>query len=99
MRQDKCTGAPSLSPKVELWALEAHVHKTTYGPLVDTALYVPVMLLMRENPILGQVEGVGPWKSQLFGAPNATCLTAQCHFTGLKISLDFQGSTPSHLPS
>jgi hypothetical protein len=30
--------APSLSHKAELWALEAHVHKTTYGPLIDTAL-------------------------------------------------------------
>jgi hypothetical protein len=28
--------APSLFPKVELWALGAHVHKTTYGPLIDT---------------------------------------------------------------
>jgi hypothetical protein len=45
----------SLSHKAELWALEAHVHKTTYGPLIDTALYV--MLLMRANPLLGQVGG------------------------------------------
>jgi hypothetical protein len=38
-----------------MYALEAHVHKTTYGPLIDMALYV--MLLMRENPLLGQVGG------------------------------------------
>ncbi len=25
------------------WALEAHVHKTTYGPLIDTALYVMLL--------------------------------------------------------
>jgi hypothetical protein len=29
--------------------------KTTYGPLIDTALCV--MLLMRANPLLGQVGG------------------------------------------
>ncbi len=33
----------------------AHVHKTTHGPMIDMALYV--MLLMHENPLLGQVEG------------------------------------------
>ncbi len=32
-----------------------YVHKNTYGPLIDTALYV--MLLMQANPLLGQVEG------------------------------------------
>jgi hypothetical protein len=42
--------APSLS---ELWDLEAQVHKTTFGLLIETALYV--MLLMRTNPLLGQV--------------------------------------------
>jgi hypothetical protein len=38
-----------------LWALETHEHKTTYGPVIDTALYA--MLLMRANPLLGQVGG------------------------------------------
>jgi hypothetical protein len=33
----------------------AHVHKTTHGPLIDTHLYV--MLLMRANLLLGQVGG------------------------------------------
>jgi hypothetical protein len=50
--------APSLSPKAKLWALEAHVHKITYGPLIDTALHV--MILMRASPLLGQVGGVEP---------------------------------------
>ncbi len=31
--------------------MEAHVHKTTYGPLIDAALYV--IVLMRANPLLG----------------------------------------------
>ncbi len=33
----------------------AHVHKTTFVPLIVTALYV--MLLMWANPLLGQVKG------------------------------------------
>jgi hypothetical protein len=33
----------------------AHVHKTTYGPLIYTDLYV--LLLMRANPFHGQVGG------------------------------------------
>ncbi len=32
---------------------------TIYGPLIDTALYV--MLLMWENPLLGKWDGVGLW--------------------------------------
>jgi hypothetical protein len=44
--------------------VEAHVHKTSYEPLIDMALYV--MVLMGANPLLGQGGGVGPWKSQLF---------------------------------
>jgi hypothetical protein len=38
--------APSLYPKVELWAF-------TYGPLIDTVLYVN--LVMKANPLLWQV--------------------------------------------
>ncbi len=45
---------------------ETHVHKTTYGPLIDTALYV--MLLMRANPLLGQVGGgLGPGNLYFLG--------------------------------
>jgi hypothetical protein len=35
---------------------------------------------------------------RVFWAPNGICLSARCHFTGSK-TLDFQGPTPSHLPS
>jgi hypothetical protein len=44
------------------------IHKTTYGPLIDTAPCV--MLLMRANPLgyLGKWEGVETWKSRLFWA-------------------------------
>jgi hypothetical protein len=40
----------------------AHVHKTTYGSLMDMTLYV--MLLMQANPLHGKWEGVGPSKSR-----------------------------------
>ena len=50
------------------WGLEgggmgpetAHVHKITYGPLIDTALYV--ICLMVANPLLWPLEGLGHWK-------------------------------------
>ncbi len=51
----------------------AYVHKTPYGPLLNTALYV--MLLMRAKPFLGQVGGGWVLEIQLFWAPNGTHLT------------------------
>jgi hypothetical protein len=57
---------PLLPHLWELWALEAPggalVHKTTYAPMIYTALYV--MFLMRADPLLGQVGG--GWKTRLF---------------------------------
>ncbi len=35
--------------------MEAHVHKIIYGPVIETAL--SVMLLIQANPLLGQVGG------------------------------------------
>jgi hypothetical protein len=61
---------------------ETHVHKITYGPLIVRHLYI--MLLVRANPLLGQLGGIGPWKSRLLWSLNGTPLTAQCHCTGLK---------------
>jgi hypothetical protein len=46
---------------------ETHVHKTTYGPLIDTALCV--MLLMRANPLLGQVGGGRALEIETFLGP------------------------------
>jgi hypothetical protein len=60
----------------------AHVQKTTYGLLIDTALYI--MLLVRENPLLGQVGGSWALEILTFLGPNGTRLTALCHFTGPK---------------
>jgi hypothetical protein len=70
VRKTYCT-VLAHSSKAELWALEAHVHKIAYGPLIDTALYV--MLLMQANPLpyLGKWEGVGPGNLDFFGAQMA----------------------------
>jgi hypothetical protein len=47
--------------------VEAHVHKTTYGPLIGMgAMYV--MLLMQANPLLGQVGGGWALEIQTFWA-------------------------------
>jgi hypothetical protein len=44
------------TPEHLMYVIIVHfVHKTTYGPLIYTALYV--MLLMQSNPLLGQVGG------------------------------------------
>jgi hypothetical protein len=59
---------PPLPHLWDIWALEAPlgalVHKTTYAPMIYTALYV--MFLMCADPYLGKLEGVGSWKSQLY---------------------------------
>jgi hypothetical protein len=48
-----------------------HVLKTTHGPLIDTALYV--MLLMRANPLIGQVGGGWALEiSTVFGPQNGS---------------------------
>ncbi len=65
--------------KPPTWAL---VHKTTYAPMIYTVLCI--MFWMRAYPFLGKWEGVGPWKSRVFWAPNGTLLSARCYFTGPK---------------
>jgi hypothetical protein len=89
--------APLLSPKAELWALESHVLKTTYVPLIDTALYV--MLLMRANPLHGQVGGGWATGISTFLGPKWHMPNGSLPFHKAKTSLYFQGASPSHLPS
>ena len=43
----------------------SHVHKITYGTLIDTALYV--MCLMGAKLLQGQLEGLGPKSREFFG--------------------------------
>ncbi len=64
----------------------AHIHITTYGPLIDTALNV--MLLMRANSLLGQVGG-----GRALGPQMTFAITVWCYFHRTQKTLDF------HLPS
>jgi hypothetical protein len=89
--------APSLSPKAKLWALEAHVHKITYGPLIDTALYI--MLLIQANPLIGQVGRGCALEISTFFGPKWHSPNGLMPFHWAQKSFNFQGPTPSHLPS
>ena len=52
-----------------LWKLlEAHVYKTTYGPLIDTVLYV--MFFIWANPLLGHWKGWAMKVSTFLGPNN-----------------------------
>ena len=61
VRKIYCTARLKLAPILLYNLLKslvgAHVHKPTYGPLIDMTQYI--MLLMRANPLLGQ--GGGGW--------------------------------------
>jgi hypothetical protein len=88
-----------LSPKAELYGpwigrRGPHVLKTTHGPLIDTALYV--MILMRANPLLGQV---GSGNLDCFGPQKVSRLNGWMPFDRAQKSIGFQGPTPSHLSS
>ena len=43
----------------------SQVHKITYGPLIDMALYV--MCLMGANQLQGPLEGLGHESQDIFG--------------------------------
>ncbi len=74
------------------WALESHVHETTYGPLIDTALYV--MLLMRANFItLASGRGLVPGNLNFFGPQMALPKLHDAITQFLKKSR-FQGPNP-----
>jgi hypothetical protein len=71
-------------PPPSVWALKppswALVHETSYD------LYSPCIMFWMHIHYLGKWEGVGPWKSRVFWAPNGTRLSARCHFTRPKNS-------------
>jgi hypothetical protein len=72
---------------------ETHVHKTTYGPLIDTAVYV--VLLMRANPLRGQVGGGWAVEMSTFFGSKWHSPNGSMPFHRAQNSLDFQGPTPS----
>jgi hypothetical protein len=59
VRKIYCTGSWKIATILLYNSLKstvgAHVHKNTYVPLIDMALYV--MLSTQANPLLGQVGG------------------------------------------
>jgi hypothetical protein len=69
-------------PSRTVWALKlpsrALVHKTTYAPMIYTALCI--MFWMRAYPLLGQVGGGWALEILSFFGPQS----ARCHFTGPK---------------
>ncbi len=95
-RAYKFLHAPALPPP-SIWALKppscALVHKTTNASMIYTAMCI--IFWMCAYPLLGKWEGVGPWNSRVFWAPNGTRLLARCHFTGPKNS---QIPGPNPLP-
>jgi hypothetical protein len=72
---------------------ETHVHKTTNGPLIDTALYV--MVLMLANPVLGQVGGDWTLKISTFLGPKWHPPNGSMPHYRAQKSLDFQGPPPT----
>ncbi len=67
-----------------------------HAPMIYTALCI--MFWMCAYPLLGQVEGFGPWKSRVFLGPNGTCLSAHCHFTGPKKLSNSSAQPPPTCP-
>ncbi len=91
-RANKFLYAPA-PPTSSIWALKPPsrtlVHKTTYAPMIYTAL--SIMFWMRANPLL-------TLNSQVFWAPNGTCLSARCHFTGPKKLSNSRAQPPPTCP-
>ncbi len=77
-----------------LWAL---VHKTTYAPMIYTALCV-VLLMRAASTTWASGRGLGPGNLDFFG-PQMALLFRLDAFSCAQKSLDFQGPTPSHLSS
>jgi hypothetical protein len=77
--------------------LGSYVQKTTYGPLIETALYI--MHLMRASPLLGQVGGGRALEILTFLGPKWHSPDGLLPFHWAQKSIDFQGPIPSHLPS
>jgi hypothetical protein len=86
-------------PPSSVWALKppsrALVHKTTYAPMIYTALCI--MFWMRAYPFRGQVGGGWALKFSSFLGTKWHSYPLDAISQGPKI-LEFQGPTPSHLP-
>jgi hypothetical protein len=79
---------------IETWGW-GRKRNSTYGPLIDTALYV--MLLMWANPLLGQMGGGWALEISTYLSFKWNLPKDSMPFHRAQKSLDFQGPTPSNL--
>ena len=81
------------------WGLEgggvgpetSHVHKITYGPLIDAALYV--MILTWTNPLLRPLEGLGHESLNFFGPKQLSKTQLQKSHATVPLKLFYQKIT------
>ncbi len=87
-------------PTPSVWALKppswALVHKTTYAPIIYTALCI--MFWICAYPLIGQVGGGWALEFSSFLGPNGTRLLARCHFTGPKKLSNSRAQFPPTCP-
>ncbi len=85
---------PSTEPRNAITVVHSRVHKTTYAPMIDTALCV--MFLMPADTLRMEVGGWGwRWKSRVFWAPKRTRLSARAISLGpTKLETSSANPTP-----
>jgi hypothetical protein len=92
--------APALPPP-KVWALKppswALVHKTTFAPMIYTALCI--MFWMYAYPLLGQVGGGRALEISSFLGHKWHSPIGWMPFHRTEKTRDFQGTSPSHLPT
>ncbi len=98
-RANKFLYAPA-PPPLSVWALKPPswplVHKTTYEPMIYTALCI--MFRCVHIHYLGKLGGLGPGNLKFLG-PKLHSPIRSMPFHRAQKTLEFQGPTPYHLPS
>ncbi len=90
-----CSSTPSVwALKPPTWSL---VHKTTYAPMIYTALCI--MFRMCAYPLLGQLGEGWALEISSFLGPKWHSPIGSMPFDMAQKTLDIQDPTPSHLPS
>jgi hypothetical protein len=84
---------PSTGPRNAITVVHSRVHKTTYAPMIDTALCL--MFFMPADTLRMEVGGWGwRWKSPVFWAPNSTRLSARAISQG-PTKLEISSANPT----
>jgi hypothetical protein len=99
-KSNKLLNAPA-PPPPSVWALKppswALVHKTTFALMIYTALCI--MFWMCAYPLIGQVGGGWALEFSSFLGHKWDSPIDSMPFHRAQKTLEFQGPTPSHLPS